>query len=116
MFISGDAVELSGNGRGVAPSEIRRVASLFQQLFGVEPRIRMTGRFDRSAIGKVPGGDAYVDAWDLRRINGSGYCDVLSVGLEYVHVLVSSGLNNNRAVALAPERGSAVKIRMLLPK
>ena len=115
ISIGNGAIEIDGQGSGVTVAELQRVAALFEQIFGVPPRIRMTGRFGREAIGYVDGADPNVDVWDLRRVSGSGYCPVLAVGSEYIYVQAFSGLNNNRSIALAPERGICVKIRLLLP-
>ena len=111
-----NCIEVDGMGGGVPISEIERSAKLFRELFGVEPAIRVTGRFERGAIGQVPGGDPTATRWDLREVMGSGFATVLSVGAEYLAVQVWTGMNNGRALALAPARGTFVKVRLSLPK
>ncbi len=111
-----NCIELDGEGAGVPMTEIRRASELFVQLFGVEPQLRITGIFGPDALGYVPGADPNMSTWDLRQVFGSGYGPILSVGHEHLRVQAHSGLNNNRSIAVAPDRGAMVKVRLSLPK
>lgn len=111
-----NCIELDGEGSGVPMAEIRRASALFVELFGVEPQLRITGVFGSEAIGHVPGADPNMDTWDMRRVFGSGFGPVLSVGSEQLYVQAHAGLNNHRSIAVAPERGTLVRVRLSLPK
>ena len=110
------AIELDGEGKGVTIAEIKRITKAFKGLFGVAPRIRISGRFGANAIDQSSPGDQNVDVWDLRSGSGSGYYPVLSVGPRFVSVQPFSGLNNNRSIRLDPSLGTVVRLRFLLPE
>src|SRR5689334_5854665 len=57
LDISSDAIELSGEGRGVTIEEIHRVRTAFHVMFGVMPEIRITGAFYLDAIKPPPEGE-----------------------------------------------------------
>lgn len=86
ITIGNGAIELDGLGNGVPVKEIKRVQAAFKRLFGVAPRVRMSGRFGRDAMGQVTGQDENVDVWDLRQGTGSGYSEVIHVGHEFLNV------------------------------
>lgn len=107
------AVEIDGEGGGVPMAEIRRVAALFEAMFHVAPIVRVLGRFERNAFEPVPG-DPNVEVWDLREISGRQFCRVISTTQRYLYVQVPRGLNNGRALALDPGRGTYVRVRFVL--
>lgn len=115
LTIRGTAIELDGDGGSLPVREIRRVAEAFRELFGVEPRLRMAGRFGRHARGPSPGEDPNVETWDVGRGTGSGFADVIHLGPEFCAVQAWSGLNNHRSIQVSPDRGSGVRVRFLLP-
>jgi hypothetical protein len=115
FLITLGSIELSGEGRGVEIKEVQRVRKAFKGLFQVQPRIRVSGKFERGAFEPGKDGDHYVDQWDLRQVADSGFFDVLSVGGEYLSVKLFTGLNDNRSVRVAPDRGLYVRVRFSLP-
>jgi len=108
------AVEIDGEGGGVPMAEIRRVAALFEAMFRVAPIVRVLGRFEQGSFELAPDGDPNVEVWDLREISGRQFCRVISTTQRYLYVQVPRGINNGRALALDPGRGTYVRVRFVL--
>src|SRR6185437_15660619 len=66
VTMANNAVELDGEGKGVTVAEIKRIQRSFKVLFGVPPRMRVTGRFGREAQDPNSPRDDFADVWDLR--------------------------------------------------
>lgn len=112
--IVGGAIELDGRAGGVPMAEIRRVAIAFEAMFKLPPIVRVLGRFERGSFELAPDGDPNVEVWDLREISGRQFCRVISTTQRHLYVQVPRGLNNGRALALDPGRGTHVRVRFVL--
>lgn len=115
ITILSGAIQIDGEGAGVPAAEIQRVARLFAEMFGVYPRVRIRGVWDRDAIKPPDPGqpDERPDVWDLTPT--LQHHPVLFAGSTYVNVQLERGLNGGRAVHLDSRAGRQVTVRLLLP-
>lgn len=93
-------------------AEIQRVSSLFRELFGVDPGLRVMGRFGEDARGAEPATAEMAEWWAKL---GAAWCPVVREDGEWLCAQPFYGATRAVAIPVSPFRGTAVRVRLFLP-